>query len=67
MTVQKLVLEIAATRKSSVKDLFREAYSNYYAATIPEKELVEDCIAFNRHRMVPEYVEDYVLVVYGFL
>lgn len=67
MTVQKLVLEIAATRKSSVKDLFREAYNRYYNGEIPEDELVKDCKAFHDHWNIPEYVEDYIASIYGLL
>ena len=67
MTLRHVIEKIAETRKSSVKDLFREAYNRYYNGEIPEDELVKDCKAFHDHWRVPEYVEDYIASIYGLL
>jgi hypothetical protein len=67
MMLRHVIEKIAETRKSSVKDLFREAYNRYYAGEIPEDELVKDCKAFHDHWHVLEYVEDYIASIYGLL
>ncbi len=67
MTLRHVVEKIAATRNSSVKELFREAYNRYYSGEIPEDELVRDCKAFHDRWAIPEYVEDYVASIYGLL
>ena len=51
MTLKHVVEKIAATRNSSVKELFREAYNRYYSGEIPEDELVKDCKAFHDHNI----------------
>lgn len=67
MTLRHVIEKIAETRKSSVKDLFREAYNRYYSGEIPEDELVRDCKAFHANWNIPEYVEDYIASIYGLL
>ena len=67
MTLRHVIEKIAETKKSSVKDLFREAYNRYFNGEIPEDELVKDCKAFHDHWYIPEYVEDYIASIYGLL
>lgn len=67
MTIRHIIEKIAALRKISVKDFFKEAYLRYYSGEIPEDELVKDCKAFHDRWTIPEYVEDYVASIYGLL
>lgn len=67
MTLVHVIEKMARTRNLTIRAFFAEAYKRYYAADIPEDELVADCKAFDATWHVPEYVEDYIASIYGLL